>query len=75
MASFSAANRFSLSFLSADLGAGVSSESRPALAVCLLHPQHISILSLAITYPYRPLLRYSQALNDQSQPDIGTGQP
>lgn len=48
---------------------------RHILAVVLLRRHHISIFHLAITHPNRAVLGHSQASHDQSEPDIGAGQP
>lgn len=45
------------------LGTSMSYNRRHFLAVFLLHQQHISILSLAITYPNRPVFGDSEAFN------------
>jgi hypothetical protein len=64
----------SLSSPQLGLGTSLSYSRRELLAGVLLHRQHISILSLAITYTNRPLFGDSEAFNDKSKSDIGTGQ-
>jgi hypothetical protein len=57
-----------------DLGTGLPYVCGELLAFVLLHQHHISILFLAITYTNRPLFGDSEAFNDKSKSDIGTGQ-
>lgn len=60
---------------STDLGTSMSYNCRHILDIVLLHQQHISILSLAITYSNRALFSDSKAFNDKPEPDFGAGQP